>query len=222
MPCRSTRSISSGSMLPPDSTATNGGSHQLGLGHDRGDAGRAGRLDDQLGPLQQVEQGLGEHLLAHRRELVDQLGDDRERHVARAADRDAVGHRGHPVQRRPGGRPPARAGTPRPARPARRSAVRRVAWPGSPWRCRPAAPRRRCRPRWSGRRGTARGSPGRPCPGRRRCRRGRTGGSAPRRSPRRTPWPPPGTRRSSRRAARSRRRSPRVAISLGIGAPIGM
>ncbi len=49
-------------MLPPDRTATDGRPDRCGhVGvQQRGDRGRAGRLDDELGPLEQEEQGPGD------------------------------------------------------------------------------------------------------------------------------------------------------------------
>ena len=62
-------------------------------------ANRTGRLDDQFGPLEQEQQGPRQHLLADRLDRVDQLLNDRVRHLTGTADRYAVGHRGHRGQR---------------------------------------------------------------------------------------------------------------------------
>jgi hypothetical protein len=56
-------------------------------------------LDHELGSLEQHEQSPGERLLRHRDELVDVLGDGGEANVARAGNRDAVGHGRHRVER---------------------------------------------------------------------------------------------------------------------------
>src|SRR3712207_6850635 len=52
---------------------------------------RSGRFHDELGPLDEHEQRLGQRLLADGDDLVDQLLDGRERDVAGPAHRDAVG-----------------------------------------------------------------------------------------------------------------------------------
>ena len=82
-----------------------------------------------------------------------------------------------------------------------------------------AAARTRSR---SARRGTARGSPGRRCPARRRCRGGRRGGSAPLRSRRRTASAATSASSTLCPWKRTSAPYPRVAFSLGIGAPSGM
>ncbi len=66
--------------------------------HHRRDAHGSGRLDDQLRPLDEHEQSLGDRLLVDGDHVVDELLDRRERHVPGPADRDPVGHGGHPGQ----------------------------------------------------------------------------------------------------------------------------
>ncbi len=99
------------------------------LGQHGRDRRRAGRLDDLLGALQAEQQRLGDRRLGHRDDLVHHVLDERERQVARAADGDPVGHRGHPVQRDRARRPRARPGTPRPTRPGPRPPARPAASP---------------------------------------------------------------------------------------------
>ena len=213
---------SSGSMLPPDSTATAGRLERGRVVQHRGHGGRAGRLDDHLGPLQQRQQRPRERLLGDGEDVVDVVADRGERDVAGQPDRDAVGHRLHRLELHRGA-----AG--------QRAGVRRRAL-GLHADDPDVGPQRLDRDRDPGeqaaaagrdehglaRRAPARGSPGRRCPGRPRCRRGRRGGSAPRRSRPRTPGPRPARPRGSGRGRPRRRRTPRVAFSLGIGAPSGM
>ena len=181
---------------------------RVGVVEHRGHGRRPGRLDDQLGPLEQHQQRPGQRLLGDRDDLVDVALDGRERHVARAADRDAVGHRRHRRRAATGWPAASEAGyaaapsacTPT-TRTSGRCALTAVAMPAR----RPPPPRRhddRLR-----RPGTARGSPGRRCPGRRRCRGGRRGGSAPPRSRRRTPGRRPAPRRWCARGSARRRRT---------------
>ena len=59
-------------MLPPESTATAGVGEPPRVLQQRRHRGRAGRLDDQLGALQAVQQGPGEVLLGDGHDLVDQ------------------------------------------------------------------------------------------------------------------------------------------------------
>ncbi len=90
----------------------------------RGHRGRARRLDEQLRPLQAVQQRPRQRVVVHGEDLVDEGGDLRERHVARPADRDAVGEGAHHRQRRRRAARPATAATrprPRPARPTTRT-----------------------------------------------------------------------------------------------------
>ena len=51
-------------MLPPESTTTAGVSNAVGSVEHRRDRGGAGRLDDQLGALEQQQQRPGQRLLA--------------------------------------------------------------------------------------------------------------------------------------------------------------
>ena len=67
----------------------------LRTGEHRGRCSRPGRLDHQLGALEQEHHRSRDLVLGHRGDLVDVALDDGERHVAGAADSDAVGHRGH-------------------------------------------------------------------------------------------------------------------------------
>ncbi|GMA86139.1 hypothetical protein GCM10025868_13890 [Angustibacter aerolatus] len=60
-------------------------------GHPR----RTRGLDDELGPLEQEQQRLRERVLGDRHHVVDQGLHQRERHLAGAAHRDAVGHGAH-------------------------------------------------------------------------------------------------------------------------------
>jgi hypothetical protein len=60
---------------------------------------RARGLDDELGPFQAQQQRLRQRLLGHGTDVVDQLPDQSERHVAGAADGDPVGHGRHRGQR---------------------------------------------------------------------------------------------------------------------------
>ena len=53
-------------------------------GQDRGDRHGAGRLDDELRPLEQHEQRPGDVVVADRDDLVDELADDLEVQLARA------------------------------------------------------------------------------------------------------------------------------------------
>ena len=94
--------------------------------------------------------------------------DLRERDVARAADGDPVGDRAHRRQRRPARpRPATPARPPRPP-PAPRPPRRPAAAPAPPRRRRRAARHRRCTTSTVRHvRAPARGSPARPCPGRR-------------------------------------------------------
>ena len=56
MPCRITRIISSGSMLPPESTTTVGVANAFGSSSSAATADRTRRLHDELGPLEQHQQ----------------------------------------------------------------------------------------------------------------------------------------------------------------------
>ncbi len=96
MPCRITRSSSSGSTLPPDSTATTGGSNAVGLGEQSGDtaAAPAGSTTS-LARSSSSTSARDEPVLADRDDVVDERLDQRERHVARTGDGDPVGHRRH-------------------------------------------------------------------------------------------------------------------------------
>ena len=77
-------------------------------------AGRAGRLDDQLGPLQAEQQRPRDRRLGHRDDLVDHLLDERERQVARAGRPRSRRPSWPSAPARPAARPPARPGTPPP------------------------------------------------------------------------------------------------------------
>ncbi len=66
-----TRCMSMGSMLPPESTATIGTVGLHGARHDRGDRDRAGGLDDELRALEQHEQGARDVVFGDRDDLVD-------------------------------------------------------------------------------------------------------------------------------------------------------
>ena len=85
-PCRAGRPciISTGSMLPPDTTATTGGANAVRVGQQRRDGGHPGRLDHQLRPLQAEQQGPGQVALGDGAHLVDQPGDVRQRSGPRA------------------------------------------------------------------------------------------------------------------------------------------
>ena len=97
-------------MLPPESTATTGGSTVDRAGQQRRHADRAGRLDHQLAALQQHQQGPGDVLVGDRDHLVDELADVGEGEVAGPADRDAVGDRGVRLPAAPAGRPRSEGG----------------------------------------------------------------------------------------------------------------
>ena len=63
------------------------------------DGRRTGRLDDDLGPLHQRQEGGRQRLLGDGTDLVHVLLDRRERHLARAAYGDPVSHRRHRCKR---------------------------------------------------------------------------------------------------------------------------
>ena len=65
----------------------------------RGHRGRAGRLDDELGPLEAQQQRPRQQVLVDGDHPVDEVADEREGQVARTAHGDAVGHRRHARQR---------------------------------------------------------------------------------------------------------------------------
>jgi hypothetical protein len=72
--------------------------------HDGRQRRGPGRLDHQLGPLQRQQQRPGQRLLVDGHHVVDQVAHQRERQLAGAAHRDAVGHGRHRLERhRPAG-----------------------------------------------------------------------------------------------------------------------
>ena len=62
-------------------------------GQQRRDADRAGALDHQLRAFEQQRDRLADLLVADLDQLVEQVVEDRHRHLARVLDRDAVGDR---------------------------------------------------------------------------------------------------------------------------------
>ena len=83
---RAIEASSPGSTLPPDSTATVvpfGAQRDLPA-EQRGDADRAGALDDELAALHQQHHRLGGLVLAHDRHVVDPLVEQQPRQLARA------------------------------------------------------------------------------------------------------------------------------------------
>ncbi len=129
-PCRITLPSSSGSMLPPESTATAGVSKAVGCVQDRRHRRRPGRLDDHLGPLDQRQQRPRERLLGDGDDLVDvRPAPPRTVMSPGPADRDAVGHRRHRLPAAPGRPPATTRGRRRRPRPAPRPRVRRGAAP---------------------------------------------------------------------------------------------
>ena len=209
-PCRagSRAAARNGSMLPPDSTATTGVANRCGYSISAATPAAPGGLDDQLRPLEAVQQRPRQRVLADGDDVVDQRRHLGERDVARTADRDAVGDRAH---RRQGDRH-ALGQRDRP----RRGPVRlhpdhgdvRPQRPSPPPRCRRAARRRRCRPAPCARPAPVRGSPARPCPDRPSRRRGRTGARARHRSRPRIRAPRRCSRPRCGRPGAPRRRSP--------------
>ena len=130
------------STLPPESTTTVAPSPRpaTSSGEQRRDADRPRPLDDELRALHQQHHRLGGVLLADDDDVVDPALDQRQRQLARALDRDAVGDRRRRRRPRAGRRPRAPPGTAR--RP--RSGRRRPRSRGAPSLTTPATPR--CRP----------------------------------------------------------------------------
>ena len=87
--------------------------------HQRSNAGRPGRLDDQLGPLEAEQQGPGQRLLGHGHDLVDQLADEGEGHLPGQPTAMPSAIVAIP-SRAPGARRPAMPGRPPRSRPVRR------------------------------------------------------------------------------------------------------
>ena len=94
------RSMTSGSMLPPDRIATVVPLSLHLAGEDRRDPDRTRGLDDHLGALQQHEQRARDVVLLDRDDLVDDIPDDFEVEEARLTDRDSVGDGGRDLASR--------------------------------------------------------------------------------------------------------------------------
>ena len=86
----------------------------------RGDADRAGALDDELGALHQHDHRLGGLVLADHHDVVGPAVEQPQRQLARPLDRDPVGDRQRRGWRAPARRAAATPGTARTPRPARR------------------------------------------------------------------------------------------------------
>ena len=93
-PCRA----AAGRRCRPTARPRPAARNDVGVVQHRGDAGRARRLDDQLGPLQAQQQGARQRRPPRRsRRGRPGLRTWRERVLARRRDGDAVGHRRHPL-----------------------------------------------------------------------------------------------------------------------------
>ena len=214
---------SSGSMLPPESTATTGVRRSRAAeSSSAATAAAPAGSTTILARSTRASSGPRERLLGDGADLVDVVAHRGEGDVARQADRDAVGHRLH--RRQLDRRPVRQRGR------VRRGAGRlhaddpyvgaeRLDRDRDPAQQPAAAGRARAR---SARRAPARAPRDRACPAPPRCRRGRTGGSAPPRSPRRTGGPPTSDSSSTLPSKTTSAPYARVARSLGIGAPSGM
>ena len=213
---------SSGSMLPPERTTATGGSNERGSSSSAATPAAPAGSTTSFARSRQSSR-------ARDNDSSDTVTisstSSRTRAngtVAGTADRDAVGHRRHAVQRnrvarcqrrREGGCALGLYADDPHVRPDRlhgqRDAGEQPAAAG--------ADHHRAHVRAPARGSRARRSPARPrCPG------GRTGAPAPRRSPRRRPWPPAAPRPPRSRANRTCAPYALVACTLGIGAPSGM
>ena len=103
MPCWITRSSSTGSTLPPESTATTGGSKRSGSSSS---AATAATPAGSTTILARSRQSSSARDIASSETVTTSSTTSLKTskvHLARAADRDPVRHRGHPLQRAPGG-----------------------------------------------------------------------------------------------------------------------
>ena len=104
-PCWITCSSTSGSMLPPESTATTGGANRRGCSISAATAAAPAGSTTSFARSRQCSSARDSASSSTVTIVVDQRGDLRERHVARPPDRDAVGEGAH--------RRAARTGAPR-------------------------------------------------------------------------------------------------------------
>ena len=86
-------------MLPPESTTTTGGTKSRGCSSSAATPAAPAGFDHLLGPLQAQQQPAGQALLRDRHHPPGVAGQDAERDVTRAADRDAVRHGGAGLHR---------------------------------------------------------------------------------------------------------------------------
>ena len=85
MPWRSTEISVVGSMLPPETTAQTGPVPPALPDEQRGDADRAGALDEQLRALEQERDRVADLVVVDDDEVVEQPAEDLHRQLARAA-----------------------------------------------------------------------------------------------------------------------------------------